>query len=436
MNDYVSKVENAVAAIRVSSVRQGTQGDSPEAQKEQIENFAKAHNINVKKFFIFLESASKDEQPVQEAIDYCINSKNDIQLFIIKSIDRFTRGGSYLYDGLKIGGPQTVHHMFRNKFYMGILASKVYPEEIRGQHTPMVTQEQFYTVQAILDGRCVSKPLMPKNTRDNTDFPLRRIVRCGKCGTPFTGAWSKHHKYAYYFCRNRCINNSVPVSDLHNGLSNLLFRIKVTDKGINLFCSLLLKTYNKHLSKLQKTRKSSDEEIAKLNATRQVLVEKNIAGIYSDEIFKEQNAIIEERLIAAYASKSEELLEKYDINKIVNCVKTKLSDLPNTYSTSNLSQIRCLLGSIFVSGFSWGYPGCSNYQISPTYQAIREADKPDVQDSCRAWIRTKINGSKVRCPTIRRLDNVFNFYYFVRFCFYSICLSTSLRSFRNAPCFV
>ena len=49
-----------------------------------------------------MESASKEEQPVQEAIDYCKNSKNNIQLFIIKSIDRFTRGGSYLYDHLKM----------------------------------------------------------------------------------------------------------------------------------------------------------------------------------------------------------------------------------------------------------------------------------------------------------------------------------------------
>src|SRR5258707_59037 len=35
-------------------------------------------------------------------IDYCKSPKNDIQLFIIKSIDRFTRGGSYLYDHLKM----------------------------------------------------------------------------------------------------------------------------------------------------------------------------------------------------------------------------------------------------------------------------------------------------------------------------------------------
>lgn len=99
--DYQVRIENAVAAIRVSSVKQGIQGDSPEAQKEQIEQYARNHNINIKKFFIFLESASKEEQPVQEAIDYCKHPKNDIQLFIIKSIDRFTRGGSFFYDSLK-----------------------------------------------------------------------------------------------------------------------------------------------------------------------------------------------------------------------------------------------------------------------------------------------------------------------------------------------
>ncbi len=94
--------ENAIAAIRVSSVRQGTEGDSPEAQKEQIERFAQSHNINLKEVFIFLESASKEVQPMQQAINYCKDPKNDIQLFIIKSIDRFTRGGATPYDQLKM----------------------------------------------------------------------------------------------------------------------------------------------------------------------------------------------------------------------------------------------------------------------------------------------------------------------------------------------
>ena len=99
MPDQISK--NAVAAIRVSTTKQGTDGDSPEAQKEQIERFAASRGFVIKKFFVFLESASKEQQPMQEAIDYCKKPKNQIDLFIIKSIDRFTRGGSLSYDLLK-----------------------------------------------------------------------------------------------------------------------------------------------------------------------------------------------------------------------------------------------------------------------------------------------------------------------------------------------
>ena len=100
MQDNIAS-RNAVVAIRVSTTKQGTDGDSPEAQKEQAERFAQNKGITIKKFFVFLESASKEQQPMQEAIDYCIDPKNKINLFIIKSLDRFTRGGSLPYDLLK-----------------------------------------------------------------------------------------------------------------------------------------------------------------------------------------------------------------------------------------------------------------------------------------------------------------------------------------------
>ncbi len=97
----VPQYNDAVGAIRVSSVKQGTEGDSPEAQREQIERFAATRDLTIKKFFVFLESASKEQQPMQEAVDYCKDPKNEISYFIIKSIDRFTRGGSLSYDLLK-----------------------------------------------------------------------------------------------------------------------------------------------------------------------------------------------------------------------------------------------------------------------------------------------------------------------------------------------
>ena len=115
------KIENAVAAIRVSSIKQGLQGDSPDDQQKQIERFAAIHNINIKKYFVFLESASKEVQPLQEAVDYCKNPKNDIQLVLIKSIDRFTRGGSFFYEELKM---QLVKHKIKLVDLYGIIGNQ------------------------------------------------------------------------------------------------------------------------------------------------------------------------------------------------------------------------------------------------------------------------------------------------------------------------
>lgn len=101
MGPQTNAAKNAVGAIRVSSIKQGVEGDSPEAQREQIEQFAANRGLAISKFFVFLESASKDQQPMQEAIDYCKDPRNGVDCFIIKSIDRFTRGGSLSYDLLK-----------------------------------------------------------------------------------------------------------------------------------------------------------------------------------------------------------------------------------------------------------------------------------------------------------------------------------------------
>ena len=80
-------------------------------------------------------------------------------------------------------------------------------------------------------------------------------------------------------------------------------------------------------------------------------------------------------MIAAQASKNDALIDRYNINDIEKFVKEKLSDLSVTYVKSTLSQLRCLLGTVFLSGITWNYPGCSNSGISALYQSIVDSDK-------------------------------------------------------------
>lgn len=104
MTNY-NKTEYAVGAVRVSTLKQRMTGDSPEDQKSQIELHVKTvapayqSEIIIDKWFVFTESGSGDfdAQPVLKALEYCKTSNRKIKYFFIKSIDRFTRGGSAVY---------------------------------------------------------------------------------------------------------------------------------------------------------------------------------------------------------------------------------------------------------------------------------------------------------------------------------------------------
>ncbi len=99
--EAIKQRRNGVLAVRVSTIGQGIDGDSPEAQIEQGKRYAPAHGINIVKILTYLESAAGDNQPMQHVIDYAIDPKNKIDVVLVKSIDRFTRGGSTAYDLLK-----------------------------------------------------------------------------------------------------------------------------------------------------------------------------------------------------------------------------------------------------------------------------------------------------------------------------------------------
>ncbi len=269
---------------------------------------------------------------------------------------------------------QALSRMFKNKFYAGIITSEKYPEEVKGQHVPMITEEMFYRVQNIISGRykCANLPIVPRRLQNNPDFPLRRIVKCGKCGTPMTGGWSsgRKNKHAYYFCRKRCGEPSIKAYEMDYSTVEHLRAISPTEQCLNAFLAMMRTTYYKRVSDLKSRKERAEVDLSRLYEMRQALIQKNLSGVYSDEVFKEQNKLIEEQVASVRMTKDDELVNKYNIQSVVEFMRAKFSDLGKTYQESNVTQIKVLLGSIFPSGMVWGYPGYSNQHISPLYQYI------------------------------------------------------------------
>lgn len=255
------------------------------------------------------------------------------------------------------------------------------------------TEEQFYKVQAILDGRNPNKTALAKRTFENKEFPLRRIVRCGKCGAGLTGAWSRGKmgkRYAYYWCSGKCNHKCIPVKDLEDTLINLLKQITPKQEVLNLFTDYMLKLYHTRLTRLKKINIEADKKIEDLKALRKTLVEKNLNGIYSDEIFKEQSAIIEDKMTRAQIVKEDTLIDKYNIDALTSFIKTIFADLGETYRRSTIGQLKVLLGSIFKHGVSWDYTDTLNPEISPIFQYIRNFKRDAVPFGAGGGIRTLV----------------------------------------------
>lgn len=116
----------------------------------------------------------------------------------------------------KGGGPlaySTLCVIFRNPFYAGKLPFK--GELLKGNHMPMVTEEEFERVQQIIDPSHAARP------KDKTyNFQLRNLFRCGECGFAITAeqkqklikSTGETRSYTYYHCtgRNKAIKCSQP----------------------------------------------------------------------------------------------------------------------------------------------------------------------------------------------------------------------------------
>ena len=279
--------------------------------------------------------------------------------------------------------PQTAQRIFRCKLYAGIQYSPTYDEERMVRVSPMISLDTFKKVQDILSGKRTVD--LVNKYRGGDDFALRRFLKCSKCGKSLTGAWSKGRlkRYGYYICSGDSKHKSIPVGDVEKEVLKTLELVKPTPEALNLFKLVVTRTYEQDIAGLKKGQETQEEEVKALKNVRQRIVEKNLAGVYSDEVFKEQNALIEDRIIAATVAIKDHIIPRYELEEAVDFAIALFSNLVKAYQFSLPAQQKALLCSIYPSGLVWNYPEISNTEISPYYQAIC-ASAPTQYSACGA----------------------------------------------------
>lgn len=262
--------------------------------------------------------------------------------------------------------PQAANRIFRHKFYAGILTSNTYKLEVKGKHPPMVTLAQFNLVQDILDGRNSKKLPKVRRLSDNPDFPLRRIVKCGRCGTGLTGAWStgRRSKFAYYRCGKPCNYKSIPRQQIHDEFTKVLKNIKPKPQTLQLFEYLLKQRFNERKLKLKERKRTIDLEVEKVEQEKKKITKKHLDDIYSDEIFMEQMAIVEIKLQKLKTLNNNSLFSSYKLREVSKILNKKLCYLDELQSGLNISQKRVFITLVFAVELIWDYESSFKYKVS------------------------------------------------------------------------
>jgi site-specific DNA recombinase len=135
--------------------------------------------------------------------------------------------------------------MLRKPIYAGwiSLPSDETFEPVRGLHEPLIDQETFDRVQAILDGR--TRSISPRR-KFNPAFPLARLIHCAACGTPLTGGFAKGRSklYGHYWCRKKgCRAVKLSSAKLDAEFLEFLRRISLNPEIVSIFPKVAAKVW-------------------------------------------------------------------------------------------------------------------------------------------------------------------------------------------------
>ncbi len=290
---------------------------------------------------------------------------------------------------LPITRNQQTQRIFRDKYYAGYIVSKEFQIDKVGKHQAMISEDMYYRVQGIIDNRSYANGV--KHTRQHEDFPLRGVL-CGECGKPMTGSWSKgrSNTYAYYYCgQGGHKTPSIPKENFENEFLEFLQQIEPKRELVELFSAMVKEKWEGRYKSIASRKKDVETELGALYEVRKRLVDKNLKGIYSDEIFQEQLQVIEDEILVKKTLKSEASLENVDIDVIVNFMNNFLCNIHKAWIEGSLQQKKLLLGSIFPKNITYGNGGFRTAELGLPFNVIKGFGTP----STSSWV---IDGTRTR----------------------------------------
>ena len=262
----------------------------------------------------------------------------------------------YLTDlGLLRGGKalslQSFGAMFKNPIYRGRIVSPKLGEDVPGDFQPLVSDELFERVQKAHSGARAGRV---ERTRDHPDFPLRRLTKCGQCGTSLTASWSRGRskRYAYYFCpRKGCTGTSIPRESFESLFVDFLASLSMRSEGMLLMAAVVEDLWSDRVQVVTAERSLLQKRISECESRLERLLS---AYLYEDKLDKDTYDAEKKRLEVEINSFETRLrdteLPDVDVIQAVERAQGLLRDLPGAWNRIEPAGRSAFVRAMFPAG--------------------------------------------------------------------------------------
>ena len=251
-------------------------------------------------------------------------------------------------EGLKISR-SNFYTLLRNPIYCGKIRIKAFkdePEEVvQGIHEPIVSEDLFYEVQNVLDGK---KKAKTKYSLVNEEYPMRGHLICPRCGKTLTGssALGNGGKYFYYHCTKGCKERHIS-DGVHNAFEIWLNDISIKPEIASLYLAIIEDVFKTNEGDRQVEIKKLQKQIDDNNE----LMDKSARKFITDDLDKHDYKRIKENLSKECSELRNRIAElksaESGFQEYCRYGFSLLSNMGHYYKTTNIENRQKMLGLIF-----------------------------------------------------------------------------------------
>ena len=253
---------------------------------------------------------------------------------------------------------QTFYRILRNEVYIGMVSQKNGAPSVVGNFKPIVDRTLFEKVQILLEK---NNMLSVTHIADREDFPLRRFVKCAKCGAPLTGSWCRGRhgtRYPYYKCwRRECDGLNIRKELLEAQFVSYLQKLTPRSELLDLMNTVVRERWNVRKTEMKTENKKKQLELDHNQDYIDKLTVKFIDGIVPDDVYKRQIADIKSKMNDIRFELEKTALNKFDINRILHTARKILETPDKSWQNATGQQCKNMQKALFPLGLMYSKEG-------------------------------------------------------------------------------